>query len=140
MHENVNDYADDLIKLFFKQTVSKDLSIGKSAHTHFCFKHMAWTLKATSFLQLCLVSAVRVVWFWGGRGNHEAENPLLLPVLALGDNPTPLPPPTAAHFLTMALGPISSLEGEVGGGGEKDRSLQRYPPNIQFLETQGFLE
>ncbi len=39
MHENVNEYADDLNKLFFKQTVSQDLSISKSAHTHFCFKH-----------------------------------------------------------------------------------------------------
>ncbi len=34
MHENVNEYADDLNKLFFKQTVSQDLSIGKSAHTY----------------------------------------------------------------------------------------------------------
>jgi hypothetical protein len=39
MHENVNEYADDLNKLFFKQTVSQDLSISKSAHPHFCFKH-----------------------------------------------------------------------------------------------------
>jgi hypothetical protein len=27
MHENVNEYADDLNKHFFKQTVSQDLSI-----------------------------------------------------------------------------------------------------------------
>jgi hypothetical protein len=90
MHENVNDYADDLIKLFFKQTVSKDLSISKSAHTHFWFKHMAWTLKATSLLQLWLVSAVRGLGFRGGGGTqHEAT---FLPVPALGDNPTPSPP------------------------------------------------
>jgi hypothetical protein len=67
MHENVNEYADDLNKLFFKQTVSQDLSISKSAHTYICFKHMAWTLKTATSLQLCTVSAVKGKFGgWGG--------------------------------------------------------------------------
>ena len=78
----------------------------------------------------------------GGGSHHEVDNPLILPVLVLGNNPTPSLPPLLL-VLNKKMGPISSLKGEVGKGVGEGQILAEIPPklpafrNTQLLEWRG---